>query len=95
MNIMDDNGNDADSVSTASSNPNASNRSNLKRKHVFMALLLLYNHQFIVQLLMMSGALPVFLPMKKKFYTGKRKHNSHRDHRAVIDFIHSWSDTMF
>ena len=66
MNIMDDNDNDADSVSTASSNPNASNRSNLKRKHVFMALLLLYNHQFIVQLLMMSGALPVFLPRMKK-----------------------------
>jgi hypothetical protein len=60
------NDNDADSVTTASSNPNASNRSDLKRRRVFMAILLFYNHQFILEFLMMSRAVSVILSLEIK-----------------------------
>ena len=45
----------------------------------------------------MRGALLVFLLFaeEEKSYTRKRKHKTHRDCIAVIDFIHSWSGNMF
>jgi len=60
-----------------------------------MAILLLYNQQIIVQLLMISGLGSVVLPKKKKKYTLKRKRNNHRDHKTVIEFIHLWSNSIF
>jgi hypothetical protein len=52
----DDHDGDLDGVITRSSTTeNVSNRSNLKRMHVMMAILLLYNKQIFVQLVMISG----------------------------------------
>jgi hypothetical protein len=51
----DDAADDANGVITTCSTQSVHNISHLKRRHVLMAILLLYNHQIIVQLLMISG----------------------------------------
>jgi hypothetical protein len=92
----DDHDDDADGViTTCSTTQNVSNRSHLKRRHVMMAILLLYNQQIIVQLLMIICLASVVLPKKKKKFTRKRKCNNHQDHKTVIEFIHSLSDSTF
>ena len=69
----DDHDNDLDGgITTCSTTENVSNRSNLKRMNVMMAILLLYNQQIIVQLLMISGLGSVVLPKKKKKFMRKR-----------------------
>jgi len=60
-----------------------------------MAIILLYNQQIIVQLLMISGLGSVVLPKNKKKFTHERKRNNHQDYKTVIEFIHSWIDSMF
>jgi hypothetical protein len=91
----DDHDDDLDGViTTCSTTENVSNRSNLKRMHVMMAILLLYNQQIIVQLVMISGLGSVVLPKKTKKFMHKRRRSNQRDHKTVIDFIHSWSDSM-
>ena len=60
-----------------------------------MVILLLYNQQIIVQLLMTSGLGTVVLPKKNKRYTRKRKQNKHQNRESVIAFIYSCSDSMF
>jgi len=92
----DDHDDDLDGVITrCSTTENVSNRSNLKRMHVMMAILLLYNQQIFVQLVMISGLGSVVLPKKTKKFMRKRKWNNKRDHKTVIDFIQLWSDSIF
>ncbi len=92
----DDDDDYADGVISTRGTQNVCSISQLKRKQIITAILLLYNQQIIVQLLMISGLGPIVLPKKKKKrYTCKRKRNSHRYCKSVIEFIHSWSDSMF
>lgn len=73
-------------------------RNDLERRHAFIASLLLYNQQIVLQLLTMSDIVSVFLPMMKKRYTCKKRRGSNKDHKAVNDvndLFHSWNDTMF
>ncbi len=75
---------DADGVVSTHSTQNVCNISHLKRRHVIMASLLLYNQQIMVQLLMIRGFCLIVLPKKKKRYTRKRKHNNHREHQCWV-----------
>jgi hypothetical protein len=57
---------DADGVVSTHSTQNVCNISHLKRRHVIMASLLLYNQQIMVQLLMIRGFCLIVLPKKKR-----------------------------